>query len=74
MLTESEARYLAKHDSPRSVRDRIIEAGSEASGRADRGIPRYSAAGNGVTETATYGPAPQAHRDAPARLSERFAQ
>jgi hypothetical protein len=74
VLTESEARYLAKHDSPQSVRDRIIEAGSEASGRADRGIPRYSAGGNGVTDTATYGPAPQAHRDAAARLSAGFGQ
>ena len=29
-LTESEARYLAKHDNAQSVRDRIIEAGNAA--------------------------------------------
>lgn len=30
-LTESEARYLAKHDNAQSVRDRIVEAGRSAS-------------------------------------------
>ena len=35
-LTESEARYLAKHDNAQSVRDRIIAAGSAASLRAMR--------------------------------------
>lgn len=36
-LTESEARYLARHDSPQRIRNRISEAGSAASQRLDEG-------------------------------------
>lgn len=68
-LTESEARYLEKHDSPQSVRDRINEAESEASRRANFSVPRYA---DGVADTADHGPACQAHQDAVARLSASF--
>lgn len=36
-LTQSEARYLAKHKSPESVRDRISAAGEQASAGVDDG-------------------------------------
>ncbi len=39
-LTESEARYLAKHDSPESVRDRIAAAGEQARRGAGQGDDR----------------------------------
>ncbi len=64
-LTESEARYLAKHDSPESVRNRIIEESRTRGGRvlpsgtgeaalsrrgSGRGIPRRDAqAGADIT-------------------------
>lgn len=39
-LTESEGRYLAKHGTPESVRDRIIEEGNARSrGSGARGVP-----------------------------------
>ena len=41
-LTDSEARYLAKHDNAQSVRDRIIAAGSAASLRANAGNTGFS--------------------------------
>jgi hypothetical protein len=41
-LTESEARYLAKHDNAQSIRDRIIAAGSAAGLRANAGDTRCS--------------------------------
>jgi orotate phosphoribosyltransferase-like protein len=41
-LTESEARYLAKHNSPQSIRDRIIAAGNAASIGANEGNTRFS--------------------------------
>ena len=41
-LTESEARYLAKHKSPDAVRDRIAEAGRQAVQRQDEGDPQGS--------------------------------
>ena len=37
-LTESEARYLAKHDNAQRVRDRIIEAGNKAGDAGDAGL------------------------------------
>ena len=43
-LTESEARYLAKHDDAQSVRDRITEAGNAASLRENEGNARFSTA------------------------------
>ena len=36
-LTESEGRYLVKHDAPEQVRDRILAAGREAGFREDAG-------------------------------------
>ena len=36
-LTQSEARYLAKHNDAQSVRNRIIEAGRKASKQLDEG-------------------------------------
>ncbi len=36
-LTESEARYLVKHDDAQSIRDRIVEAGEQASRGVDEG-------------------------------------
>jgi adenine/guanine phosphoribosyltransferase-like PRPP-binding protein len=44
-LTESEARYLAKHDHAQSVRDRIIAAGSTASLRENAGNARKNVSG-----------------------------
>lgn len=41
-LTESEARYLAKHDNAQLVRDRITEAGDAARQRATQGNDRGS--------------------------------
>lgn len=41
-LTESEARYLAKHDNAQLVRDRISEAGKSASVRANESNPRFT--------------------------------
>lgn len=38
-LTESEARYLVKHDDAESVRNRILAAGSERINGGDRGLP-----------------------------------
>lgn len=72
-LTESEARYLANFKPTQSVRDRILEAGRRAGKRKDQGASRLSAGDGGVTDTADYGPATQAHRDAAARLAESFA-
>ena len=37
-LTESEGRYLVKHDAPEQVRDRILAAGREAGFREDAGV------------------------------------
>lgn len=39
-LTESEARYLVKHDDAESVRNRILAAGSERVDGGDRGLPK----------------------------------
>jgi protein involved in ribonucleotide reduction len=39
-LTESEARYLAKHDNAQSIRDRIIAAGNAAGIGANAGDTR----------------------------------
>lgn len=47
-LTESEARYLAKHDNAQSIRDRIIAAGSTASLRGNAGNASYSKGEKGV--------------------------
>lgn len=46
-LTESEARYLVKHDNAESVRNRILEAGNEASRSNDAGA--FAKSGSGVT-------------------------
>ena len=42
-LTESEARYLVKHDDAESVRARIVEAGRERINGVDRGVPEAAA-------------------------------
>jgi len=41
-LTESEARYMAKHNEAKSVRDRIVEAGRKALKRANEKNPGLS--------------------------------
>ncbi len=39
-LTESEARYLAKHDAPQSIRDRLAAPRGDSGRQADEGSPR----------------------------------
>lgn len=55
-LTESEARYLVKHDDAQRVRDRIIAAGNQAGNERDAGVsPRASrsqAAPSGLSQRA----------------------
>ncbi|MGC3944590.1 MAG: PLxRFG domain-containing protein [Chryseolinea sp.] len=52
-LTESEARYLAKHDAPAGVRDRISEAGDRARQSGDEGGAGFSQTQRGLTSPAT---------------------
>jgi orotate phosphoribosyltransferase len=81
-LTESEARYLVKHDDAQRVRDRVIAAGDQAGNEGDAGIPprnsRGKAASSGLTSSPAFSPAARAQavksvEDMIGRISQRWA-
>lgn len=52
-LTESEARYLVKHDDAQRVRDRIIAAGNQAGNEGDAGVSPRASRSQGATDGLT---------------------
>lgn len=56
-LTESEARYLVKHDDAESVRTRIVEAGRKRINGFDRGVPEAAARKQSQPRTQPVAPA-----------------
>ena len=61
-LTESEARYLVKHDDAESVRNRILAAGSERINGGDRGLPEATPRSQGQERAGIVSPRTCEHR------------